>query len=123
MFFTKKRRKKSYNDSSPVVSIETYAPNQSITAQDYIISSEFIAFEESFEAFCRSAFEKIHADPYCRQFMDQYITDMGSVALSDIQFQRANHQSAIDTLAANVDGDLIKAKSKLEDNLKDQEIV
>lgn len=123
MFGKRVKQNKSHDEDNCIVRIKTYAPNQSVSAQDYVIPSDFVAFEEGFDALARTAFEKINADPYCRHFMDQVIDKMGEAVIVEYRIQRANHQSTINTIVTNNEGEIIKATSKLEQNLADQENV
>lgn len=99
------------------VEIQNYAPNVSLTPQDYKLSAHLSELELNFQSIVQSFFGSTHIDEFNASFIDGVISSAEREALADLCRQKADHEGKINHLIDKLwRGDKIKAEAKLAQN-------
>lgn len=99
------------------VEIQNYAPNISLTPQDYVLSSHLLELESNFHSIVQAFFKNTNIDEFNASFIDGVIASTEREALADLSRQRADHAGKINHLIEKLwRGDKIKAEAKLAQN-------
>ena len=119
-----KWRQKTQKDDGPrmehEVEIQNYAPNISLTPQDYVLSSHMLALESNFHSIVQAFFKNTNIDEFNASFIDGVIASTEREALADLSRQRADHAGKINHLIEKLwRGDKIKADAKLAQNISE----
>lgn len=99
------------------VEIRNYAPNVSLTPQDYMLSARLSELELNFRSIVQSFFKNTNIDEFNASFIDGVILSAEQEALADLCQQKADHEGKINHLIEKLwRGDKIKAEAKLAQN-------
>lgn len=96
------------------VPLQAYAPNLSLTPQEYLVPLTLAEFEADFDRRVAAFLEKSNPDANNGSYFDGLILGVRQEALDSLALQRADHVGAITALIEKIwSGDRIKCAAKL----------